>query len=205
MVRSLRSNEVVAGKTISAWRAAAVQKYSEIQLCPLARPEPVVGIPDDGSAGAARPPDKADVGKAPRHPVVLIACAGVYRPSTMRATGIFFHRVHAARYATLHEASTAARRVGCCRWQQSGKKDRNRRRACQSAPASPPASPAVQCFCSPNRWRCMPQPDISMVVFSWKSFASSRIFPPLRRRLPPPIRRFYDAIAFTTQIAAKMS
>jgi hypothetical protein len=49
---------------------------------------------------------------------------------------------------------------------------------------------SIQCFCSPNCWRCMPQPDISMVVFSWKSFASSRIL----SALTPQIAAAHSAV-----------
>ena len=61
-----------------------------------------VGILMMGKVGAARPPDKTDVGKAPRHPVVLIACAGVFQGLNDAGNRDFFHRVYAARYAALH-------------------------------------------------------------------------------------------------------
>ena len=122
--------------------AAAVQKHSEITISSgFCRLNQAVGILMMGKVGAARPPDKADVGKAPRHPVVLIACAGVFQASTMRATGIFPPRLRRPlRYPAWRPAPRRGA-WGCRRW-QSGKKDQNRRRACQSALASPPASPA---------------------------------------------------------------
>ncbi len=43
---------------------------------------------------------------------------------------------------------------------------------------------SIQCFCSPNCWRCIPHPDISIVVFSWKMAASSRIFTASMPQIP---------------------
>ncbi len=176
MVKSLRSKEVVAGRTISACFAAAVQKHQRSPPAPVfASTDQAIGILMMSKVGTARPPDKTNIREMSVHTVVLICATGVFQCFNNAGDRDFIYRIAATRQAALHgrEYRSAPRGVTTI-----GKMVRKTKTAagCADLPNIAASVTIIQCFCSPNCWRCIPQPAISMVVFWWKIAASSRIF-----------------------------
>ena len=153
---SLRSSVIVAGSTMSAWRAIGVQNGSWTTIvsgrASARRRRFEVLVVVEGVAAA--PVHEPDVGVGEPLAVVVERLARVEQH--VGDAGDRDERAHGV--VALRQASAARRAAarGRCR-RSSRSRGRSRRRAARSGRASPPASPPIHGACSPCSARCSDQ------------------------------------------------
>ncbi len=187
---SPRSKEVVAGRRYPRVRRRRPEAFrEESPPAPVfAGTDRTIGILMMSKVRTARPPDKTNMREMSVHPVVLICATRVFQCFDDAGNRDFIHRIAATRQAALRgrEHRRTPRGVTTI-----GKMVRETKTAagCADLPDVAAGVTIVQCFCSPNCWRCIPQPAVGVVVFWWKRPPLAD-FAALTPQISAPIRRF---------------